>query len=247
MRTIYVFLLIYVCYMDKITINYNDDDVDMYVYSDNTDYVSRIIRFYNNFYEHELLSFLQTNFNNQTNIIDVGANIGNHSLFFAKYINCNKIFAFEPFVKNIELFKNNLSNYADKCILFEQALSDKDCKMNLYNTEQNNFGGFSLHKQDVSFEVVTELDVVKLDNYNFTDVTLIKIDVENHENEVLMGSKKTILNNKPIIVLENSYHYFSNLFPDPNPHAKILEEFGYTKIHSNVCNSAMDIWAPQKL
>jgi len=117
--------------------------------------------------------------------------------------------------------------------------------MVLYNSEQNNFGGFSLDKQEKSFEVVKEIDVVKLDNFNFTDITLIKIDVENHENQVLIGAKQTILNNKPIIVLENSYYYFSNLFPNPNPHKVILEELGYTRIYSNVCESSMDIWAPK--
>jgi len=231
--------------MDKITIKYNDDEIEIYVYSAPTDYISKMIKYNNNFYEHRLLSFLKNNFYNQKNIIDIGANIGNHSLFFAKYIKCNKIFSFEPFETNIELFKHNLQNYKDKCILFEKALSDKDGQMVLYNSEQNNFGGFSLDKQEKSFEVVKEIDVVKLDNFNLTDITLIKIDVENHENQVLIGAKQTILNNKPIIVLENSYYYFSNLFPNPNPHKVILEELGYTRIYSNVCESSMDIWAPK--
>ena len=119
--------------MDKVTIHYNNDDTEMYVYSVSTDYVSRVIKYHKNFYEASFLSFLRTNFNNQKNIIDIGANIGNHSLFFAKYMNCNKIFSFEPFIQNIEIFKKNLSNYEDKCILFEKALSDKDGEMVLYN------------------------------------------------------------------------------------------------------------------
>jgi FkbM family methyltransferase len=229
--------------MEKIIINYNNDRHEIYIYSNLEDYISKMIKYNNTFYEHELLTFLKINFNNQKNIIDIGANIGNHSLFFAKYINCNKIFSFEPFTKNIELFKKNLSNYK-QCILFEKALSNKKDKMVLYNSEKNNFGGLSLHKQPKSFEVLSEIEVVTLDEFNFTDITLIKIDVENHENEVLLGSKKTILNNKPIIVLENSYYYFSHIFPNPNPHKKILEELGYTKIYSNVCKSSMDIWAP---
>ena len=62
-----------------------------------------------------------------------------------------------------------------------------------------------------------------------------------------MGSKQTILINKPMIILENSYHYFSNIFSNPNPHKEIFEELGYTQIYSNVCNSSMDIWVPQIL
>jgi FkbM family methyltransferase len=233
--------------MDKVTIHYNNDDTEMYVYSVNTDYISGAIKYHKNFYEASFLSFLRTNFNNQKNIIDIGANIGNHSLFFAKYMNCNKIFSFEPFIQNIEIFKKNLSNYKDKCILFEKALSDKDGEMVLYNSEENNFGGFSLYKQEKSFEVLKKIAVEKLDNFNLKDVTLIKIDVENHENEVLVGSKQTILNNKPIIVLENSYYYFSHIFPNQNPHEEFFKELGYIKIFSNVCESSMDIWSPINL
>ena len=109
-------------------------------------------------------------------------------------------------------------------ILYETALSDKDGKMILYNSEQNNFGGLSLHKQAKSFEILKEIDVVRLDNFNLSDISLIKIDVENHENEVLQGSKQTILTNKPIIVLENSYYYFSHIFPNPNPHEEFFKE-----------------------
>jgi hypothetical protein len=116
--------------------------------------------------------------------------------------------------------------------------------MVLYNSEHDNFGGFSLHKQSKSFEVCNEIEVSTLDNFNFNDITLIKIDVENHENEVLLGAKQTILKNKPIIVLENSYYYFSHIFPNPEPHKEMFDELGYVKLYSNVCRSSMDIWGP---
>lgn len=87
--------------------------------------------------------------------------------------------------------------------------------------------------------------VEKLDNFDLRDITLIKIDVENHEKEVLEGAKETIKRNKPVIVLENSYYFFSHIFPNPNPHQEIFEELEYEKIFSNVCNSSMDIWKPK--
>lgn len=227
--------------MDLSPIHYEKGHV-LGVYSDSADYISRMIKQTHQFYEQPFLTFLKDHFPNQKNILDIGAHIGNHSLFFANYLHCQQIFSFEPFPPNIELFRHNLSKY-NKCILYETALSDRVGKMVLYNTEHNNCGGFSLHKQEKSF-VVQEVDVVPLDHFQFTDITLIKLDVENHETEVLRGGKQTILENKPTIVLENSHYYFSHLFPDPNPHAKIFEELGYKKIYSNVCNSAMDIWVP---
>lgn len=116
-----------------------------------------------------------------------------------------------------------------------------------YNTEKDNYGCLSLHKQDKSFVIENVINVKTLDTFLLEDITFIKIDVENHENEVLIGAKETIVKYKPDICLENSHHYFSNLFPDPEPHKKILEEYGYQKLYSNVCESGMDIWIPIKL
>jgi hypothetical protein len=110
----------------------------------------------------------------------------------------------------------NLSNYYDKCVLYETALSNKDGKTILYNSEQDNYGGFSL----------------------------IKIDVENHKKGVI-GGRETILRNRPTVVLENSHYHFSDIFPNPNPHMEIFEELGYKRIYSNVCDSSMDIWVPK--
>lgn len=46
-------------------IHYDNDDTEIYVYSTHADFISKTIKYYKNFYEYELLSFLRTNFNNQ--------------------------------------------------------------------------------------------------------------------------------------------------------------------------------------
>ena len=37
--------------MDKITIKYNDDEIEIYVYSAPTDYISKMIKYNNNFFK----------------------------------------------------------------------------------------------------------------------------------------------------------------------------------------------------
>jgi FkbM family methyltransferase len=47
------------------------------------------------------------------------------------------------------------------------------------------------------------VNIKRLDDYNFTDVDLIKIDVEHYEMDVCLGAKETILKYKPVVIFEN--------------------------------------------
>lgn len=227
--------------MQTCTIYYKDDPTNICVYQMESDYVSKMISWNKKFYEWDLLEYIDTHYHEQQNILDIGANIGNHSLFFAKYIKCNHIYAFEPMYENIEIFKKNLENFSDKCTLFEVALGNQENDMIIYNSEKNNNGGFSLASHHNSYEVGTT-HVVTLDSFNFKNISLIKLDVENYEIDVLKGGKQTIINSKPMIILENNFHYFSNIYPDPEPHKDIMNELNYIKIHSDLCKSGMDVW-----
>jgi FkbM family methyltransferase len=200
----------------------------------------------NNFFEIAFLDYLAKNYNNQMGILDIGANIGNHSLFFAKFLKCEMVYSFEPFPRNISLLKMNMRNYADKSKIFEIALSDKEGTLPLYNSQAGNFGGFSLHSYSngSSFIVNPSIDVITLDSLNLDNISMIKIDVENHENEVLEGAKNTIIRNKPIIFIENLFYNFPNVCPNPNPHENIFNSLNYIKKESNIFGSLMDLWIP---
>jgi FkbM family methyltransferase len=104
--------------------------------------------------------------------------------------------------------------------------------MPLYNSQKANNGGFSLHNyaNGLSFVVEQSINVITLDSLNLDNISMIKIDVENHENEVLEGAKQTILRNKPIVFIENLFHGYPNVCPNPNPHQKIFAELNYQRI-----------------
>ena len=101
-----------------------------------------------NFFEYQFLEFVRQNFLQQKTILDIGANIGNHSLFFSEFLCFDEIICFEPFEKNIELLKLNLQD--KKCKIINCALSDTNDEKILYNSQEGNFGGFSLHYYDGS-------------------------------------------------------------------------------------------------
>jgi hypothetical protein len=79
------------------------------------DYIGNIIEANNDYYEKiELDKFLEYIPKNGI-IYDIGANIGNHTLFFSRYTLPQKIFAFEPIKEVCEVLvhnlrKNNINN-----------------------------------------------------------------------------------------------------------------------------------------
>jgi FkbM family methyltransferase len=157
------------------------------------------------------------------------------------------VHSFEPFLANVSLLKANMQSFANKSKIYEIALSNKEGTMTLYNSQHGNFGGFSLHSyaNGSSFIVENSINVITLDSLNLDNISMIKIDVENHENEVLEGAKQTILRNKPIIFIENLYYGYPNVCPNPNPHNKILEELGYQRTEKNIVGSYMNLWGPK--
>ncbi|MBN2259194.1 MAG: FkbM family methyltransferase [Clostridiales bacterium] len=139
---------------------------------------------------------------------DVGANYGKFTLPIAKK-NC-KVFAFEPNpfsfeklycninannLKNVNAFNIGLSNSKDVLDFFvssEPARSSFHC----FNATYGNNKIACIKSINVeSIDDLLEMNVIQPPHY-------IKIDVEGHEMEVLMGAKNTIENHHPIIHLE---------------------------------------------
>ena len=144
--------------------------------------------------------------NNEATCIDVGANIGCHTLAMAKY--AKLVIAYEPIPFVFDLLKksiceNSLKNvYAHNC-----GLSNRNKNSEINIGLNGNVGGSSIHfKEDensfrkllISLEIADE----SLLKYNLERVDLVKIDVEGHEAEVILGMQRTIKKHRPIIVLE---------------------------------------------
>jgi FkbM family methyltransferase len=76
---------------------------------------------------------------------------------------------------------------------------------------------------------------VSIDRLMFTDVTLMKIDVEGHEPEVIEGANETIIRCRPLILIEDwkqeygallPYHKMVQGWPE---HATYLYEWDYER------------------
>ncbi len=173
------------------------------------------------FYEQELLEALLEICPQYSFILDIGANVGNHAIYFSKFLNPNEVYPFEPHEESINTLIencriNNTSNinlnYLGYCV------SDKSGESyQIENHDEENLGGTSFEK--LAKDGTKSVKSICIDDI-FTEfnVHLIKIDVEGMELSVLKGATKTIANSKPIISIEvtkeslkSSHEFLTNL------------------------------------
>jgi len=142
---------------------------------------------------------------------------------------------------NAKILTENMKN--KNAVIYQQAISNSENTTVLYNSQANNNGGFSLTKYDHSYVVKNEINTRTLDSYNFNNITLIKIDVEAHELEVLMGAKETITRNKPVIFVEDLSYGWPHMF-ESNRFDSFFKSVGYFQAYKNLFDELMDCWLP---
>lgn len=139
-----------------------------------------------------------------TNIIDIGANLGAHTLIFAEMVDeFGKVYAFEPQrIVYYQLCANIISNGFNNIYAFNVALSDDN---GVTNIERVNYFDDNIMNIGNTHIVDSDGDKIEkrtLDSYFFENVSIIKIDVQGYENFVLNGALETIKKNNPIFIIE---------------------------------------------
>jgi FkbM family methyltransferase len=150
------------------------------------------IRAAGDFYEAPILDDLRARRPTERTIIDAGANIGNHAAYWCAFVPHERLVCFEPMPDAFELLCLN----APDAERYECALSDGAGYVFMRQCGANR--GMSR----VSHDGEVLVPRVRLDDLVFTDVSLVKIDVEGHECRVLAGARETIARDRPALVVE---------------------------------------------
>jgi FkbM family methyltransferase len=136
-------------------------------------------------------------------VIDVGANIGIYTAFFAS--KGAQVHAFEPSKRaQVVLAQNvDLNGAKDRVQLFACALGARDGAAFL-TTDLASSNRLVEAKSSSSEEVeVRQLDnLVSCDDVSGGPVALIKIDVEHAYESVLRGARATLVRDQPVVVVE---------------------------------------------
>lgn len=176
------------------------------------------------YWENELIKYAETFLNDNSIILDIGANIGTWSIPLA--IKNRKVYSFEPYDSSFYSLCGNifLNNKEHIIYPYHSAITDNvNKKTSMYLSETINIGGCKLIEKNDNNNQLNRYKLITLDSLKLEKVNFIKIDVEGQELNVIKGGTKTILKNKPVIFFEcwdiNSHHW-NNI---PNTHNELMD------------------------
>jgi FkbM family methyltransferase len=128
-------------------------------------------------------------------IYDVGASVGNHTVWFGASWPAAVVYAFEPHAPSYDVLveavkANGMASRTVICPYGLGAHTDRGAVVEVGNEGMNRV----VEGDDVS--------IYALDSLAFRDPDLIKIDVEGMEHEVLTGAHATLLRSHPALYVE---------------------------------------------
>ena len=166
------------------------------------DHIQKLIYEQKNFYEIKTLDFIKEKYGHISNIVEVGANIGNHMLYYCSQMQAEMVYCFEPNKINRSVLEKNISlnHLENNAKVFDVALGEKngngvEKSFSLANTGMNKI-------ETVDSASVQGVSIMPMDYYSFQKIDFIKIDVEGFEVPVLLGARETIKRNQPVVMIE---------------------------------------------
>jgi FkbM family methyltransferase len=149
-------------------------------------------------------------------VLDVGANIGVHTVHFSEFARFGSVICFEPARSTFEYLLRNVRQLSN-VIPLNIALSNESGIRTFYVAADNAYSGLKdTRRKQISYE--ESIACFKGDDILFAltegkRIDLVKIDVEGLEMQVLTGMREFVIKNRPVIFCEIYGGQHSN--PDP--------------------------------
>jgi len=129
-------------------------------------------------------------------ILDIGANVGEISIYLSKMYQNSKIYSIEPSKRNLSIFKKNLDDQFDKCsniMIIEKAVCDYNGKIDI--TSSLNAANTIMLNHELNrtlkgydkkiIDNVEEVDAITLNELckqnNIIEIDFMKVDIEGAE------------------------------------------------------------------
>ncbi|WP_095109650.1 FkbM family methyltransferase [Pseudomonas sp. Irchel 3E20] len=175
-------------------------DVNYSVYLPNleTDYIQKKIATNQVPYEIEMLDDIRSRISLGDLVLDIGANVGNHTLYMAAVTGC-RVVAFEPnaLLASALAHSLHLNGLTERVTVQSIGLGRESAQGGFKQQIADNLGAQSLEigEGGITIRALDELDFAG-------PVKLLKIDVEGMELAVLAGGAKLIARDRPLLYVE---------------------------------------------
>lgn len=165
---------------------------------DPSDHIQRVIAKTQGFYEQDLLEAVFHRVLPGMRFVDVGANVGNHTLFFSGILGMEGV-SVEPFEPNFQRLQENikLNMLVDKVQALNICLGAEPGHAAMNKLDEVNTGMATFSTNEEGAVTVQPLDALDVGPFH-----LLKIDVEGMEEEVLRGCGNSLRTYKPLVFCE---------------------------------------------
>ncbi|RYZ71925.1 MAG: FkbM family methyltransferase [Proteobacteria bacterium] len=193
-------------------------------------YITTSLKYYGE-YEPAEFSLLLPLIHEDSVVMDIGSNIGTHTLAFAKKAARGTVHAFEPQRFVYQILSGNVAlNGFTNVKVHNLALGSESSTVKLPIIDygiRSNFGGYDLRSAAGTMPAkYEETKIATIDQFNIQRLDLIKMDVESMEEDVLRGALKTLTRFRPPIYLEADRVNFREGIA-PNTLRGFLQSIGY--------------------
>lgn len=134
--------------------------------------------------------------------LDIGANIGNHTVWFSGHF--DRIVAFEPNPMVAALLRANTMALGEAVEVVEVGLSDCAGEVD-FKIDGDHLGASCIADKPADLQVAVERLDAFVDALDLHGVSFVKIDVEGHEEKMIAGAADLLLKAKPVIAMEGYY------------------------------------------
>jgi FkbM family methyltransferase len=183
-------------------------DAAFYVPNYPYDFLQNTIVSEQDFHARTELDNLAKYISSNATILDIGANIGNHTVYFGKICRVKKIYSFEPVAATYAILLKNieLNHLRDVVSTFNLGLGNRNGSAYLCSSMPESIGSQSINYvangDSGSGLVLRRLDDIEAITKE-SKINFIKIDVEGFELEVLKGAERTIAKHLPVVFVES--------------------------------------------
>ncbi|MEN9880940.1 MAG: hypothetical protein RLZZ308_123 [Candidatus Parcubacteria bacterium] len=162
-------------------------------------------------YEKDMLELMSQIINHDDVCLDIGANIGQHSILMALVAKDGEVHSYEPNKRLVGQFSESLKkNDINNVVIHEYGLGEKEDVSMLYSNNLN-VGMSSVIRPEL-YSSKEEIIVKKFDSEwdSSKKVSFIKMDIEGYEVNAFRGMEQLIRRDNPSMIVEYNPAMYSD-------------------------------------